>query len=370
MNARVASARLENHWIDSPGGITPEDVVAWLGAVQAQDSRAALWAIGLRLPHTATAAMVQQALDDGRILRTHVLRPTWHFVTAGDIRWMLALTAPHVQRRAATYYRHLGLDQSVRRRGARVIEQALASGEHRTRAELGSALARARLPLTGVRLAMMTVHTELEGIVCSGRHRGVHPTYALLSERARPAAPFSRDEALAELSRRYLRSHAPVTIRDFVWWSGLSSADARRGFAAVAARQERIADHVYWSLDDSTQGKSSNRQIAPSSNSTRLRSTRVHLLPFYDEYLVAYRDLHAVPRPPSTWGVLPQAVIAKGQVAGTWKVVRQRDSVTIQITHGRAMSRSEKGSLSRAAERYSRFFELGMCELANDELGS
>jgi hypothetical protein len=341
MNATVASARLENHWIDSPGGTAPEDVVAWLGAVQAQDSRAALWAVGLRQPDTATAAVVQKALDDARILRTHVLRPTWHFVTAVDIRWMLALTAPHVQRRLATYYKQLGLDPSTRRRGARVIERALASGEHRTRAELGAALARARLPLTGVSLALMTLHTELEGIVCSGRLCGAQPTYALLSERARPAAPLSRDEALAELSRRYLRSHAPATIRDFVWWSGLSTAEARRGFAAVAARQERIADHVYWSLDDGPPGGASKR---------------VHLLPFYDEYLVAYRDLHAVPRPPSTWGVLPQAVIAKGQVAGTWKVVRQRDSVSIQITHGRAMSGSEKCALSRAAERYGRFF--------------
>jgi hypothetical protein len=357
MNVTVASARLENQWIDSPGGTSPEDVVAWLGAVQAQDSRAALWAVGLRLPGTATAAMVQEALDDGRILRTHVLRPTWHFVTAVDIRWMLALTAPHVQRRMAGYYPRLGLDVSDLRRGAKVIERALANGEHRTRAELGAALARARLPLTGIRLAMMTIHAELEGIVCSGRLRGAQSTYALLSERARPAAPFSRDEALAELSRRYLRSHAPATIRDFVWWSGLSTVEARRGFAAVAARQERIGDHVYWSLDGSTPSKSSNSPTVKSLNRPIAKSSNpVHLLPFYDEYLVAYRDLHAVPRPPTSWGVLPQAVIAKGQVAGTWKVVRQRDSSTIHVTHGRAMSRWEKSALGRAAERYGRFF--------------
>jgi hypothetical protein len=289
---------------------------------------------------------VQQALDDGRLLRTHVLRPTWHFVTAADVHWMLELTAPHVQRRLGTYYRRLGLDVAIRRRGARGIERALASGDHLTRPEIGAALARARLPLTGVRLALLTLHAELEGIICSGRQRGEQATYALLSERVRRSNGLSRDEALAELSRRYLRSHSPATVRDFVWWSGLPPADARRGFEAIGATQEQIGDHVYWCVGERTPVK---------------RIAGVHLLPIYDEYLVAYRDLQAVPRPPSTRGQLPQAVVAKGQVAGTWKAIRQRDSVTIHVTHARPMSASECRALAESAARYGRFF--GVCHV-------
>ena len=157
MNRRIAAGRLQNHGIEPTWITTPEEVVAWFGGVQAQDIRAALWAVGLRLPDDATAHSVQQAVDDGRILRTHVLRPTWHFVTATDSRWMLELTAPQVQRRLATYYRQLGLDETIRSRGAKVIERALASGEHLTRGEIRAALARARVPLTGVRLALLTL---------------------------------------------------------------------------------------------------------------------------------------------------------------------------------------------------------------------
>jgi len=342
MNARIAAGRLANQGIDTVRATTPQEVVAWFGGVQAQDIRAALWAIGLRLPDGATAAIVQRALDDGRILRTHVLRPTWHFVTASDSKWMLELTAPQVQRRLATYYRQLGLDEKVRSRGAKVIERALASGDHLTRAEIAAALARAGLPLSGVRLAVLTLHVELERIICSGRQRGAQATYALLSDRAPRPVVLARDEALAELSRRYLRSHGPATIRDFVWWSGLSTADARRGFASAGARDERIGDHVYWRVDD--------------AGTLQKPSSAVHLLPIYDEYLVAYRDLQAVPRPPSTWGLLPQSIVAKGQVAGTWKAVRHRDGVDLLITNGRALTASESRGLAQAARRYGRFF--------------
>ncbi len=342
MNAAIAAARLDNHGIETARGGSPEEIVGWLGAVQAQDLRAALWAVGLRLPDASTATVVQEALNEGRILRTHVLRPTWHFVTSADVHWMLDLTAPHLRRRVATYHKSLGLDSPTLVRGVKVIERALASGEHRTRAELGVALARARLPLTGIRLGMLTLHAELEGIICSGRQRGGKTTYALLAARARRQPVRSRDDAVAELSLRYLRSHGPATVRDFVWWSGLPTVDARRGFEGIGARSERVGDHIYWSVDD---------------RDRRKHSTAVHLLPIYDEYLVAYRDLHAVPRPPSNWGVLPQAVVANGQIAGTWRVVRQGDRAAIHIVqHDTALTGGRRRALERAAARYARFF--------------
>jgi hypothetical protein len=343
MNARIGVARLQNHGIERARGSSPEAIVAWLGAVQAQDLRAALWAVGVRLRNDSTAAVVRQALDDGRILRTHILRPTWHFVTAADIYWMLDLTAAHVLRRTATYCRSLGLDRPTLLRGTAVIERALASGEHLTRGELGAALARAELPLTGIRLAVLTLHAELEGVVCSGKPRGAGTTYALLAERARRQAVRSRDDAVGELSLRFLRSHGPATLRDFVWWSGLSTFDARRGFDAIGARSTRVGDHVYWHVEDGDRPK---------------RSSAVHLLPVYDEYLVAYRDLHAVPRPSSKGGVVPQAVVANGQIAGTWRVVRQRDRAAIHITHATARGHPRRRALEDAVSRYARFFAV------------
>jgi hypothetical protein len=339
----IAAQRLQNQRITQPGPRQPAQLVAWLGAVQAQEYAAAKWALGLRMPNGATDARIERAFNEGRILRTHVLRPTWHFVAAADIHWMLELTAPRVHRALAYAHRFYELDITVRSRAATLFEQALSGGQHLTRAELGVCLARGGLAATGVRLALLTIHAELEGVMCSGSKRGTQHTYAHLVKRAPRARRLVRDEALAELTKRYFRSHGPATLRDFMWWSGLTTADAKRGLEMTGARTEAIDGHTYWTCGRAGMGAA--------------RNGLVHLLPVYDEYLVAYRDHHAVPRQTASRGTLSRAVVAAGYVAGTWNAVRSAGALVVEVMPHRPFTGRERRALTEAALRYGRFLQ-------------
>ena len=203
MTEPIPERRLLNQCIDRARHRKAADIVEWLGAVQAQEYEPAKWGLGLRLADAADAD-IERAFEQGRILRTHVMRPTWHFVTPADIRWMLELTAPCVHRRMAVYDRQLGLDAATKRRGTAVIERALRDRQYLTRVELGERLKSAGLEFTSTRLAHLALYAELEGVICSGPRRGKKFTYALIADRAPKARRLSRDESLAELSLRYL----------------------------------------------------------------------------------------------------------------------------------------------------------------------
>ena len=346
MNAAIAAARLDNQCIAASLRRRPEDVVARLGAVQAQEYPAARWALALRMRGRVTAAGIDRALNDGRIIRTHVLRPTWHFVVPADLRWMLALTAPRVRQGLAFANRYYQLDPALRARATAIFERALGDGACLTRQELGDALKRARVAATGVRLALLTIDAEIDGVICSGPARGAQMTYALLASRVPAAAAMERDEALGELTRRYLNSHGPASIRDLSWWSGLTAKDARRGVEIARARQHPIDGIVYWTIGDLPRRRPSRAEV--------------HLLPTYDEYLVAYRDLAAVPRPPATRGRLQPAVVIGGEIAGTWRTLRAKDGLVLQIAADRRLTEQERRALARTTDRYQRFAAIAV----------
>jgi hypothetical protein len=341
----ITLQRLRNQRITRSGPRNPEKLVGWMGAVQAQEYGPAKWGLALRSPAGTTDSTIERAIDDGRILRTHVLRPTWHFVAAADIRWMLELTGPSVHRRMSTYDRRLGLDSGVMTRATSVIERALGDalgeGRYLTRRELGTHLVRAGLRAGSMELAHIAMYAELEGVICSGPRRGKEFTYALLSDRAPAARSLPRDEAIAELSRRYFRSHGPATIRDFVWWSGLRTSDARRGLEMTGARSRDIEGVTYWTV-----GRSAGVALR--------RMNSLHLLPVYDEYLVAYRDHHAVPRPPYVLGSFQHALVIAGQVAGTWSTVSSANGVRAAVTPLRRLTAAERRALAQAMARYRR----------------
>ena len=164
------------------------------------------------------------------------------FVTPADIRWLLELTAPRVRATMAHYDRQLELDDALYLRSNAAIARALAGGQYRTRAELGTTLAAAGLAAEGQRLGHIVMRAELDGVICSGApaRQAVHLCAA--GGACATGADVNRDEALAELTRRYFISHGPATVRDFVWWSGLTVADAKAGLALVGAdlSQEEI----------------------------------------------------------------------------------------------------------------------------------
>ena len=377
MNA-IAEQRLANQFItraSRPGpsaveGRSPADIVRWFGAVQAQEYGPAKWALGLRAREGTTDGDVQKALDDGEILRTHAMRPTWHFVVAEDARWLLELTAPQVRKRMNVYDHRIGLETPVMKRGTKIMERALRDRQYLTRVELRERLARAGMSLDPIRTAHLTLWAELERVICSGPRRGKQSTYALLDERVPSSPRLSRDEAIAELARRFFQSHGPATIRDFVWWSGLSTPDAKRAIEIWSGRPSgrpnvtsREVDGLrYLSIAGATRSAAGAR---PASRVVGAGPAppRVHLLPIYDEYLVAYRDRVAVPHasgPMMSFRaresiVFQHALVVDGQVAGTWRVTERANALTVNVVPLRRLAARDRRELDAAAARYGRF---------------
>jgi hypothetical protein len=342
--------RLQNQKLTSTTFKRPEDVVAWMGAVQAQEFAVARWGVGQRAA-ALTDARVRRAFDAGRILRTHILRPTWHFVAPKDIRWMLKLTSPRVSALNAYYYRRAGLDSRTLARSAKTIERALRDGRHVTRAELGDALERAGIPARGQQLAHIVMQAELDAVVCSGPLRGKHFTYALLDERVPPAAVPSNEDALAELTRRYFASHGPATLRDFTWWSGLRAVDARTGIALVKPALERTT------VDGLTY------YHAPSRGLQASKAPAVRLLPIYDEFVIAYQDSRQlVDGRARTAPADPFAnfLVIDGRLAGTWRRHPTGESSDVRVAAFRPLPAAERRAIEAAVQRYSEFLRSAL----------
>jgi hypothetical protein len=341
--------RLYNQHIAGGSLRNVEDVVSWLGAVQSQDYLGAKWSIGQRV-RKGTDAGVDRAFNDGRILRTHVLRPTWHFVRPEDIRWMLQLTAPHVHALNAHYCRQDGLDKAVLARTRAIIAKALDGGRLRTRKELAALLTQAGLGGTGRRIAYIMMNAELEGLICSGALRGNQHTYALLEERVPPARPLTRDEALAELTRRFFTGHAPATLKHYVWWSGLSVKDAKVGLAMIQRQlsSETVGGQTFWS---------------GTGPIPRRAMTAAYLIPEYDECLTGYRDL-AVPDMARAKGMKPKTdgsfrpIILGGKRAGTWRRVISGGRVVIEANLFTKLSAAESRALEAVVRHYGTFLNL------------
>lgn len=264
----VPHTRLHHQRLSSTSFTRPADVVTYLGAVQAQDYPGAKWAIGQRLRH-ATDAAIEKAFADGSILRTHVLRPTWHFVTPADIRWMLELTAPRIKLAIGFNCRRMSMDDALFKRSQKALVAALRGGRQLTRDTLRQVLQRAGIATDDVRLVLILMRAELDGVICSGARIGKQFTYALLDERVPTSVTVTRDEALAELTRRYFTSRGPATVQDFVWWSGLTVADARAGIEMTGRRLVREV------IDGTTCWRPSSAQVI-----TRRRGA-LHLLGRY-----------------------------------------------------------------------------------------
>ena len=344
--------RLHNQKLVESDLRTPAEIVSWLGAVQSQDYAGAKWALGLRAPGL-TEKDVDRAFDDGKILRTHILRPTWHFVAPADIRWMLALTGPRVLAGNRHYTRRNGLDEKVLARSRRVLERALGGGRFMTRTALGAVLARAGIEGGGQRLAYLMMDAELQQVICSGPRQDRQFTYALLEERAPRARALAGDEALAELAKRYFASHGPATVRDFVWWSGLTVKQAKTGLEALGrqAVSDAFDGFTYWSVPGPT----------PSVKRTRLPA--VYLLPNYDELMNALRDrglfLDASGPPPAgAVARLPHQLAIDGTLRGAWRRTIAARGVTVAVRPFRPLSRMEKTALTRAVASYGRFSGL------------
>ncbi len=321
----------------------PEQLVAWLGAMQSQEFAMAKWAIGLRLPGLKDAD-VEKAFNAGKILRTHVLRPTWHFVAPADIRWMLELTSSRVHAVNAHMYRRGWLDTATFNKSNDIITKALEGGNFRTRAELQILLAEKKIVARGHNLGYLMMYAELEGLICSGPRQGKQFTYALLSERAPNAKSIPREEALAMLAERYFTSRSPATAADFSWWSGLSMKDAK---AAVATLGKNFVTE-----------KVEGREFLVHTKTQPAETLPTFLLPDFDEYAIAYKDRSALQgqHPPKGADTYSHWLIADGKIEGTWKRIEKGKTVTVKTFPFAPFTKPRQKAVDLAVNSYLNFF--------------
>lgn len=324
-------------------------VVEGLLGVQAENHPQASWAVATR---TAGVTEVEfgRLFDDGAILRTHVLRPTWHFVRPDDIRWLLEATAPRIRRSMAQLQRELGLTDAQLGRSAEVIAAELSGGVHLTRDALGERLRQAGFAAEGPLLGLIMSHAELSGLVCSGAMEGPHHTYALLEERVPDARRRERGEALAELVLRYFTGHGPATERDLSYWASLTLTDVRAGLADVADQLDHVEHdgRTYW--------------FRPPRSDDAPPSPRAHLLQILDEYHNGYQDSRyvldadgIVPRGrPASMGM----VLVDGQMVGNMRRTVRADEVLFDVGLFRDLDDDELDALHAAATRYGLFLGL------------
>jgi len=316
----IANIRLTSQQISSTKLKSVKDIVGWLGAIQAQDYAMAKWAIGIRLPDS-TDKLVETAINNGEIIRTHLLRPTWHFVSADDIYWMIELTAPQIKASLRSRHKELELSENIFRMSNKLIKRALSDGQDLTREELKEIFGRSVISTEDNRLSHLLLMAELDGIICSGTIKDGKQTYTLLEKRVPKPESLTKEEALEKLARKYFSSRCPAALEDFAWWSGLSIIDARIALEMVKADlvSEMIDSQTYW-----------------FANYSPITKESVYLLPAYDEFLISYKNRTASflyvndNKVISSNGIFRPVIVVNGQVAGIWKRTIKNDAVIVK----------------------------------------
>jgi hypothetical protein len=343
----ITRQRLSNQQIASAHFETPGELVRWMGAVQAQDHRGSLWAVGLRL-QSSVESDIEEAVAARTIVRTWPMRGTLHYVPAADVRWMLDLLTPRVLARGASRYRELELDAASFRRAAKILARAL-KGRPLTRGDIYAELHRGGVSPEGQRGIHILGHLAQQGLLCYGPRQGKQPTFVLLDEWLPPSAAIARESALATLAERYFASHGPATVHDFAWWTGLLLKDAQEAIEAAGSKL----------VGESQDGRRWFSGVASVPRAKPRRHTAV-LLPPWDEYIVAYKDRAAALDPPAgrddrVYVVGLSLIVIDGRVRGSWRRDRSGSTVRLRPSYWSAVTREESRAVQAAAERYGRF---------------
>lgn len=248
----VLAARLATQRLTGPAAGSPEQAVRDLLCVQAQDAALARAMIAYRA--AGTVAGVDAAVADGRLIRTHVLRPTWHYVAATDLRWLLALTAAPMAARLGAREHQLGIDHGLVDAALRVFADRLAGRRFALRKELAAALAEAGLldpadPLTGQRVGHLLMFAEYRALVCSAPVASPTHHYALVDEVVPPAAAKPREEAVTDLVLRFIQGHGPVALKELQRWTPIPLVEIRGALDRLSGLLERqtVEDMELWS---------------------------------------------------------------------------------------------------------------------------
>lgn len=342
----IAKRRLVSQQLAGTQIKSPVEMVEWFGAIQGQEYAQTKWGLGLRLLQY-TDYDIESELSEGKILRTHLLRPTWHFVSSKDICWLLKLTAPRVHLSNAYMYRQLELDAKVFRRCNDILIKTLHGSKHLTREDINEQFKKHKIIAKGHRLSYIMMNAELEGIICSGAKKGNQFTYSLLEERVKQKNSLTWDEALAELTARYFNSRSPATIKDFATWSGLTINDCRKGIKMIESSltKEIIEQQEYF--------------LKPDTSLPKERLNKIHLLPIYDEFIMGYNDRSAIMTlKNNTPFQYDSMIIYDGQVIGTWKRIITKNSIDIKYNFFKPLSRLENKAFNQSLNHLGDFLKL------------
>jgi hypothetical protein len=340
--------RLYNQRISHNPLQTPEEVVSWLCAMQAQDYTGAKWSIGLRLPGM-TDTDIEDAIARKAIVRTWPMRGTLHFVAADDVRWISKLLTPRIISGAAGRHRQLELDEYTLSKSHEVLAKALEGGKQLMRSEVYSTLIDNGISSEGQRGIHIINYLAQKQILCHGPHKGKQPTYVLLDEWVPVSKKIDGDEALAELALRYFNSHGPATVHDFIWWSGLKVSDAKKSLDLVANSLEKLEVNgkIFWSNVNHP-----NIEAVASS----------FLLPGFDEYILGYADRslildaqHANKIVPGNNGMFMPTIVVNGKVIGLWKRTIKGDQVSIETLPFAKFSKVNMKSIMAEAKKFSKY---------------
>jgi Winged helix DNA-binding domain len=367
-SAEIAVQRMQSQRITTTDFERPDEVVQWMGAMQAQDYQQALWAVALRT-NAATQADVEQAITDRQIVLSWPMRGTIHVVAAADLRWLLALCAPRRIASDGLRLRQLELDERLLGQCAEVFSAALEGGKVLTRAALLGLMSSIGIDPSGQRGYHVLWRLAQTGLLCFGPKEGKEQTFTLLEEWIPPQPRKPRAEALAELAGRYMTSHGPVTAQDFAGWTGLTLTEARAGLESVRAQVStftRDGREFWWSEQERLELM---YRAAPNTS-----VSSVSLLPGFDEYLLGYKDRqdvlaaeHAGRVVPGGNGVfLPMMVmhggVDDGRVVGTWQRTLKKRGVAITLHPFLEINQLEP-RVQEAVARYCAFVGMPLLSL-------
>lgn len=346
----VARWRLRSQHLVRPHAGSAGEVVGSLLAVQAENPGQAAWAVASRTTDPDRGDLAG-LLDDGAVVRTHVLRPTWHYVRAEDIGWLLELTGPRVRRVTGQQLRDThGLDETSIDRAVTAVTEALAAGGQLTRAQLAEELGERGVAGSKQMLVILLAHTELDGLICSGRVVDGEHTYALMAERVPAPRRLGRTEALAELALRYFTGHGPATERDLAYWATLTLTDVRAGLQHVRDRLDSFEHdgRIFWH--------------APAQAPDEPQQPAGHLLQILDETYRGYQDsrwvLDAAGDVPRTRESATGMALVDAQLLASMRRTIGRDHVRFDLRPYRDLTPPQSQALDQAATRYGEYLHL------------
>lgn len=358
----VLRLRLAAQLLDAIRPRSPGEVVTWFGAMQAQDLNSGHWSFGARCDGL-TDDDIHAATANREILRTWPMRGTVHFVPPADARWMLEVTGARALRGAARRREFLGLSETTVDRAADVLGSALAGGRRLTRAECIAALVDGGVPEAADHGYHFLWYISQIGVTCIGPQVGKEQTFVLLDEWVPKPRQLDRDEALAELAVRFVRSHGPVTRHDLARWTGLTMTDAKAGLAAASDVLTEVdcatsdGPTAMWVTDDALEA-ALDVDGRPGLDDPE----PVVLLPGFDEYMLGYGDRSAMLDPafnqricPGNNGMFKPTIVGGGTVLGTWKRTVKTSTVDIDLDPFAPLPSAVRGGIDAAAERYGQF---------------